>query len=69
MYKQQNEYEKTAARETDFGSYCTSDKMNLAAAKMRGIYSKLGVPKSPLITLLSPHHRIEINMGWTDHGM
>lgn len=69
MHKQQNEYEKTAARETDFGSYCTSDKMNLAAAKMRGIYSKLGVPKSPLITLLSPHHRIEINMGWTDHGM
>lgn len=69
MHKQQSEYEKTAARETDFGSYCTSDKMNLAAAKMRGIYSKLGVPKSPLITLLSPHHRIEINMGWTDHGM
>lgn len=69
MHKQQNEYKKTAARETDFGSYCTSDKMNLAAAKMRGIYSKLGVPKSPLITLLSPHHRIEINMGWTDHGM
>ena len=54
MHKQQSEYEKTAARETDFGSYCTSDKMNLAAAKMRGIYSKLGVPKSPLITLLSP---------------
>lgn len=69
MHKQQNEYEKTAARETDFGSYCTSDKMNLAAAKMRGIYSKLGVPKSPLSLCYRPHHRIEINMGWTDHGM
>ena len=69
MHKQQSEYEKTAARGTDFGSYCTSDKMTMAAVKMRGIYSKLGVPKSPLITLLSPHHRIEINMGWTDHGM
>lgn len=46
---------------------CTGNTANMAAAKMLGICVSLGVVKSLLMTL--SHLWIEINMGWTDHGM